>query len=388
MLKDSKRLKHHRKSYYPFSKEYPGRSHSTYAIGETRERRKREQRSNVFYALALVFLFLLTFFLVYLAVFLSNRPIREENHTPLPSTEHLVALEMPKEALNGGIALELFLEDLQNENANAVMIEYKAPSGFLSYASMDSTAAGIGASTRAYPTFMDSIETLKAKGYKIIAKYACFKDTLAASSLPGAAVTLADGVSLWLDESAQKDGKPWLNPYADVAVDYLLGLIKEAPTFGADYVLLDGVQFPVGRFAETAVFPYADVKGIAKNAALQEFLQKVKDALGDLEFSVTLTVSDILYGNAVAYDGTLLSAPCNFITIDFQKTAEVEAVLKANNAGFAELSQAEYFVPAAAAVEAKLETDAKDKTVVVLTNRENTTQNIQDAGFAHSISVS
>lgn len=388
MFKDSKRLRYHKKSYYPFSKEYPGRSHSTYAIGETRERRKREQRANILYVLLLLFLFLLTFLLVYLAIFLSKRPIKEENSVLPPSAEHLVALEMPPDALNGGIALNLFLEDLQKSSANAVMVEFKAPSGYLSYASKDSTAAGIGASSRAYPTFQESIQTLKDRGYKIIAKYACFADTLAASSLPGAAVTLADGVSLWLDESAQKNGSPWLNPYADVAVNYLLSLIKEAPQHGADYVLLDSVQFPEGRFTTTATYPFADVKALTKNAVLTDFITKVKTTLGETPFSVVLTVSDVLYGNPAAHDGSLLNAPFNFVTVDFLKTPQVEATLKANNVGFAELSQAEYFVPAAAAVEAKLKTAGKDQAVVILTSRENTVQTIQDSGFAHAILLS
>lgn len=33
---------------------------------------------------------------------------------------------------------------------------------------------------------------------------------------------------LWLDAAANAGGKPWLNPYAASAVDYISGLIEEA----------------------------------------------------------------------------------------------------------------------------------------------------------------
>lgn len=49
---------------------------------------------------------------------------------------------------------------------------------------------------------------------------------------------------LWLDNKASADGKPWLNPYADAAVQYIGDLIDELHTAGFEQVVLENVQFP------------------------------------------------------------------------------------------------------------------------------------------------
>ena len=378
-----KPLKPHKKSYYPFSKDYPGRAHSSFAIGETRERRKKEQHANILYVFSMFLLFLCTFFLVYLAIFLSKKPIQENQKAPLPSLEQMVALEMPKDALSGGIALDLFRTQLQDAGANAVFVEFKDEDGHLNYVTNVETASQIGASNRAYQNFADSLAKLKAEGYKIIATYSCFQDALAASSLSGAAITLPDYTSLWLDESAQKDGSPWLNPYAPVATDYLLSLIAEAKSFGADGILLKHVEFPTGRFIEDATYPFSAESGLSKNAVLLDFLSKVALTLGDMPFSVELDVADVLYGNPQKHDGSLLESAVSFFTIEFEKTPDLEQRLLENNTGFATLSQTEYFLPAAAAVKTKLEATAAEKPIVVRTTPENPKADILQADFSH-----
>ena len=385
MPKRSNPFSYQRKSYYPFSKEYPGQAHSSFAIGETREKRKRERRAQIGYGFFVFFLFVLTFLIVYTVIFLSKRPIPEKDlSSPFSSTE-LVAVEMPEDALNGGIALDLFLKNLKEANANAVLIPYKAPSGYLAYPSQVQTASDIGATYKSYSAFDESVAQLREKGYKIIAEYSCFADALAAATLPKAAVTLADGQSLWLDESAQKNGNPWLNPYADAAVSYLLSVLAEAPTHGADMVLLSSVQFPTGRFIGEAFYPFAAEKALSGHDVLLEFLGKVKLALPETPFSVQLSVADTLYGNTQKYGGSLLDAPLDFFTVDFKKEAEDEKILLDQHAAFAEFSQKDFLLPAAAAVQSKTESISAKKSVVGILSQENTPQQAKDAGLEHII---
>lgn len=383
MLRNDKRLKRKRKSYYPFSKDYPGRSHSGYAIGETRERRKREQRTQILYALSMVLLFLVTFFLVFIAVYLSKRPIEDKNSATVPAAkEQLVALPMPGDALSGGIALDLFLDDLAEQHANAVLVDFKLPSGYLTYTSTVQKANDIGASSHAYASFAESISILKVKGYKIIARYNCFEDALAASQLTGAAVTEADGVTVWLDNSAQKDGKPWLNPYSETAWSYLTSLLKEAPEFGADYVLLCSVQFPTGRLRQNATF-LGESAEYPKTEALKGFLNTAKTVLdkAGIPFAVELSVADILYGNDLAYGGTFPTETQNFLAVNFAKTPETEKLLSDSGAGFAALDEKEMLVPAVAAVTEKLRAETESREIFAILGETQQPDALQNTGI-------
>ena len=167
---------------------------------------------------------------VFPAVFLIASVMSKLSHRPSDSTSkglaaqydgQLKALEMPEEALGGGIAYDLFRTQLKTDKANAVEVVLKRADGNLNYNSDVQTAKEIGACTQAYENAWQTIGKLRADGYKIIVKIYCFEDPLAASMLKGSAVTVQDGTTVWLDDSAQNDGNPWLNPYSQAAQDYL-----------------------------------------------------------------------------------------------------------------------------------------------------------------------
>ena len=66
MAFDNRDIKPRKKSYYPFSKNYPGRrSGTSYAIGESRTRKKKEKRKKIVFSVFLVFFFVLVFGLLY-----------------------------------------------------------------------------------------------------------------------------------------------------------------------------------------------------------------------------------------------------------------------------------------------------------------------------------
>lgn len=161
---------------------------------------------------------------------------------------------MPDDVLDGGIAFDLFKTELTETKANAVVIDFKTKDGYLNYVSSVGTANDIGASSKAYQNTIATIDRLKSAGYKIIARIYCYEDSVAASHLgAAAAVTNSDG-TLWLDNSAQHDGEPWLNPYSPVAEKYLLSIVSEVSSLGVDAVILDSVEFPESIYLDKAVF--------------------------------------------------------------------------------------------------------------------------------------
>ena len=88
-------------------------------------------------------------------------------------------------------------------------------------------------------------------------------------------MTNSDG-TLWLDNSAQHDGEPWLNPYSPVAEKYLLSIVSEISSLGVDAVILDSVEFPESIYLDKAVFSGEEKSIESRNAVLHSFIEKVK----------------------------------------------------------------------------------------------------------------
>ncbi len=322
----NKNVKPRKRSYYRFSKNYPSKSGNIYAIGESRTRRKKEKRNRTIFYASLVLVFAAVFLIVSVARNLSHRPIDGSAQILADSYDgQLKALEMPDEALGGGIAYELFRTQLKTDKANAVVVELKRADGKLNYNSSVQTALDIGACTDAYENATQTVEQLKADGYKIIASVYCFEDPLAASMLKGSAVTTQDGATVWLDDSAQNDGNPWLNPYSQTAQDYLYGIISECAAMGADTVMLNGVSFPSGELYDTAFFPGEAESVESRNSVLHTFVSKAAELCGDTQIAVCTDIDSALNGNEQLYSGSIFDSGALFNAVDFTRFEPTDA---------------------------------------------------------------
>lgn len=322
----NKNVKPRKRSYYRFSKNYPSKSGNIYAIGESRTRRKKEKRNRIIFYASLILVFAAVFLVVSVARNLSRRPIDGSAQSLADSYDgQLKALEMPDEALGGGIAYELFRTQLKSDKANAVVVELKRADGKLNYNSAVQTALDIGACTDAYENAAQTIERLKADGYKIIARVYCFEDPLAASMLKGSAVTMQDGTTVWLDNSAQNDGNPWLNPYSQTAQDYLFGIIGECASMGADTVMLNSVSFPTGELTDTAFFSGEAESVESRNSVLHTFVSKAAEFCGETQVAVCTDINSALNGNEQLYAGSMFDSEALFNAVDFTGFSQTDA---------------------------------------------------------------
>ena len=137
MAFDNRDIKPRKKSYYPFSKNYPGRrSGTSYAIGESRTRKKKEKRKKIVFSVFLVLFFVLIFVVATVSINLSKKPYEHElTGVPAEYDGKLRALYMPDDVLDGGIAFDLFKTELTETKANAVVIDFKTKDGYLNYVS-------------------------------------------------------------------------------------------------------------------------------------------------------------------------------------------------------------------------------------------------------------
>lgn len=87
-------------------------------------------------------------------------------------------------------------------------------------------------------------QTLRDNGIIPVAQLCAFQDPKSAYADRSMAIHYSAEM-LWLDNvSAEAGGKPWLNPYADSAVQFVGDLVEEVCGMGYEQVVLTGVQFP------------------------------------------------------------------------------------------------------------------------------------------------
>lgn len=87
-------------------------------------------------------------------------------------------------------------------------------------------------------------QTLRDNGIIPVAQLCAFQDPKSAYADRSMAIHYSAEM-LWLDNvSAEAGGKPWLNPYADSAVQFVGDLVEEVRGMGYEQVVLTGVQFP------------------------------------------------------------------------------------------------------------------------------------------------
>lgn len=366
MFQNNKNIKPRKKSYYPFSKNYPGRRTGTnYAIGESRARRKKERSNTILYAVSLVLAFFVVFSAASVLFMLSKRPLNSGTVAADGAAAHWQAVYMDADELAGGIAFDLFQSVLSGQSANAVLVDYKNENGQLFAAEDGSTASEIGAVQTPVTAAADTVTRLKAGGYKIIFRVYCFQDPVAAANLPGAAVTERDGVTIWLDDSAWNGGNPWLNPYSETARAYLLQVVRDAVSFGADMILLDGVSFPDSQYIERAYFPGEAESLFSRNAILHDFIEQAQAAAGEVPLTVQMPLSAALSGSDALYGGGIFDSAAEYSAADMRTSSLSDGTAIGDITYTVDMASAQYVPTACALLQKRIAENYQTKEVFV-----------------------
>ena len=154
--------------------------------------------------------------------------------------------EVPVSDLTDAAAIRAAAKKLAEQGVTYALVELKDSSGSVYYASSVPAASGSTASPAVDPEQIVSI--FRENGLVPVARIAAFRDPVAAYADRSMAIHYQsqDGSDyLWLDAaSAAAGGKPWLNPYAESAVQFVGDLVEELYSMGFEQVVLRYVQFP------------------------------------------------------------------------------------------------------------------------------------------------
>ncbi|MBQ5357036.1 MAG: hypothetical protein IIU57_02265, partial [Oscillospiraceae bacterium] len=139
-----------------------------------------------------------------------------------------VAVCVPEEKLYNSIDFYSFLKSL-DEEVTAVVIDMKTKDGTVTYSSNQVSVANAGASHENAFLLDSRIKAAKDMGFDVITRIYAFEDSTAPYNATDMAIRYEseDGI-LWLDDSVDNGGKPWLNPYSDTAQKYILDIVYDA----------------------------------------------------------------------------------------------------------------------------------------------------------------
>lgn len=146
--------------------------------------------------------------------------------------------------------LQQTLERMKARNINAIVLDGKDYTGPITYPTKVKVAIDNGAARN--PPIADLARTIRFAhkyGVYVIMRISCFHDPWTSVKTPALSIQ-------------SKFGKPypidWLDPANPDAQQYILDLMNEQISMGADEIQLDYVRFPVQKGLGNAVLPPAD----------------------------------------------------------------------------------------------------------------------------------
>ena len=181
--------------------------------------------------------------------------------------------ELDTAALTDDGTLRATAQQLKAQGVEYAVLTLKDAAGNIYYASQAAAAAG---GIVAEPLDAGHIAAILREEKLIpVAQLAAFKDPISPRTDPSMAIHY-NGSARWLD--AQKNGNPWLNPYAAETVQYIGDLIAEVHAAGFDQVLLENVQFPSSTSAKQ---DYGTTNGVDRAGQLTADIAAWQARFGD-----------------------------------------------------------------------------------------------------------
>ena len=179
-------------------------------------------------------------------------------------------------ALTEDASIRAAAQQLASQGVKYAVVTLKDSTGVVYYASQVPAAAASPASVTVDPARVAAI--FREEGLIPVAKLAAFRDPAGARADHAMAIGYKGQAYLWLDNKASADGKPWLNPYADAAVQYIGDLIDELHTAGFEQMVLENVQFPASTSSKQ---DYGTTNGVDRAGQLTADIAAWQARFGD-----------------------------------------------------------------------------------------------------------
>ncbi len=204
----------------------------------------------------------------------------EETSAEAPSvsqenTVNSMTAYLPIETIAEPQLLASALQSAADAGYDSIMFDLKSADGTVNYAISynELTDARV---TRQNPIDLNAVaEQIRQAGLIPVASIWTFRDNLYPSANNAASTYYQDSDFLWVDNSPEKGGKPWMNPFSQAAQDYIRKIVDDACTAGFRSIVLQGVQFPEGYALD--MIDYREHAGEDKHAFLKTYLSQITE---------------------------------------------------------------------------------------------------------------
>ena len=253
------------------------------------------------------------------------RPVRTEYEAGLSAT-------LSVDVIRNTEKFEVFLQNAKEQDIKNVIIELKDADGYIYYNTSNKNAKNCDAiSKNAVSNLKSVIAKLRENNIAVTAKIHCFSDKLATDIKDAPVKFQGEQGGKWFDNDKNNGGRPWLNPYSDVAINYLLSIAKELTDMGVDNIFLASVRFPGG--VQTSAYYGYDSETVSRSECLARFVKKVKEhlAYADSEVWVEADINHYLGTEPKIYGDNIFvfGADCvvaNIVADDFDNAVFINNV--------------------------------------------------------------
>ena len=203
-----------------------------------------------------------------------------------PRPQHVRGIYVNAWAAGSRGRMEEMIRIARETEVNALVIDIKDATGYLSHPSDLPLAKEIGANEQIriadLPGLLDRLE---AEGIYPIARIVIVKDPLLIAARPELAIQDVNG-GVWVDSKEIV----WLNPYEPEVWRYHVDLAREVAEMGFPEIQWDYVRFPDADADDIARAYYRGSRGRDRPEAIRGFLRYARGRLGDLPVRSTADV--------------------------------------------------------------------------------------------------
>lgn len=246
-------------------------------------------------------------------------PIAEEEPTPEEPVKRqpIHARVLPAVTAADPQALTQFLDEAAG-SFNAVMVDLKDDTGNILYQSSLEQVQRWGTQAEQAYSLSDLVSECAKRDIRIVGRLYSFKDHLMPRVNNETALIYKGSSYLWLDDTLERGGRPWINPYSTAGREYLLAIQGEAVSMGVDVIILDGVQFPYNAVIyHDAEYGQTDGKTAAQ--ILSEFVREMTETGQRQGADIYLYASslDVIGAGNPVFGGDILDISAGYLALGY-----------------------------------------------------------------------
>lgn len=210
----------------------------------------------------------------------SSVPSSEPEPEPEPEDLAVRAVLMPHDIMMDAAGRADFLENIDKERYNTVVLPLKDQSGRIWYQTEVSHAAVCGALSENALDAKALLAEIEANDLDPAAMIWSLQDDWASHAMYHTSYMYQNDPDVtWLDNSADMGGKSWMNPYLPATQEYLCALTSELSTLGFEEIFVFGNQYP--NTGNQWGMGLGSQNGLSQADALQNIIISMQDAAGE-----------------------------------------------------------------------------------------------------------